>query len=206
MVIIEALKTLAPTTAATSTPDSCNTWTTDSNIELPFFKRGQIWPRLSYLPQAEALPRPPRYISDMLINVYFEQLHFTLPVIYKPQFMARYKLLLMASQQGKNVDAAFLAVFFAVCACASGLLPRGLGNATAFTGLDFYESAMVLHHASTGEGNIEQVQTLALLSMCSAGWNTLAQSWKFAGQAVRAAQDLGLHVSTYVPCLSNMTD
>ncbi|RDW63254.1 hypothetical protein BP6252_10799 [Coleophoma cylindrospora] len=195
MVIIEALKSLTPTTSTSSTHDSCTTGTLDSAIELPFFKRGQIWPRLSYLPQADDLPRPPRYISDMLINLYFEQLHFTLPVIYKPQFMARYRLLLANTQQGTNVDAAFLAVFFAVCACASGLFPRQSGNLTAFPGLDFYECAMVLLQASTGEGTIEQVQTLALISMCSAGWNKLAQSWKFAKQAVSAAQDLGLHRS-----------
>lgn len=65
------------------------------------------------------------------------------------------------------------------------------------TGLQYYQSAILLHFKSTDEGSIEQVQCLALLSMCSAGWNTLAQSWKFAGQAVRAAQDLGLHVGLF---------
>jgi len=117
-------------------------------------------------------------------------------VVYKPHFMLRYmKLMDSSNSPDTEIDAGFLAVYFAVCACASALLPKEPGNTTTFTGIQYYENAMVLQHASTGEGSIEQVQTLALLSMCTAGWNTLAQSWKFAGQAVRAAQDLGLHVS-----------
>lgn len=164
-----------------------------ATLEFPFFTRGLTWPRLPGLAKPEQLAYPPRYVSDLLINLYFDQLHYTMPVIYKPHFMQRYSVLL-ASRKTGNVDVAFLSVFFAVCACASGLLPREPDQASIFTGLRYYESAISLHYASTGEGSIEQVQCLALLSMCTAGWNTLAQSWKFAGQAVRAAQDLGLHV------------
>jgi len=40
--------------------------------------------------------------------------------------------------------------------------------------------------------------------VCSAGWNTLAQSWKFAGQAVRSAQDLGLHRSHERPAFTQL--
>jgi hypothetical protein len=63
--------------------------------------------------------------------------------------------------------------------------------------LQYYQSAILLHFKSSGEGSIEQFQCLALLSMCLAGWNALAQSWKFAGQAVRSAQNLGLHVGLF---------
>ena len=193
--MIEALKSLSPSSGPEISPsESGGGLTENSNsLELPFFTGGHTWPRLQSLARAEQLPRPPRYISDLLINIYFEQLHYTMPVIYQPHFMQRYKLLLNAGSS-TNIDAGFLSVFFAVCTCASGLLPRDTSNSTVFTGLQYYESAISLHYASTGEGTIEQVQCLALLSMCSAGWNTLAQSWKFAGQAVRAAQDLGLHV------------
>lgn len=196
MVMIEALKTLSPeagTGHSPTTPESRNHDISTSILELPFFDRGKTWPPLPYLPKVEQLAKPPRYISDLLVNLYFDQLHFTMPVIYKPYFMQRYSLFL-GDRSGRSVDTGFLSVFFAVCACASGLLPRQPGNPGNFTGIQYYESALLLHYKSTGEGTIEQVQCLALLSMCTAGWNTLTQSWKFAGQAVRAAQDLGLHV------------
>lgn len=196
MVMIEALKSLSPESAHSQSPDDSKIpeRPSISKLELPFFVRGQTWPRLPHLPQPDQLVRPPRYISDLLINLYFDQLHYIMPIVYKPHFMQRYNILLN-TRSPASLDAGFLSVFFAVCACASGILPRDPGKSSTFTGLQYYESALLLHYASTGEGSIEQVQCLALLSMCSAGWNTLAQSWKWAGQAVRAAQDLGLHVS-----------
>jgi Fungal specific transcription factor domain len=198
MVLIEALKTLSPEAGIGNTPptpvDLQHPEINTSILELPFFDRGRTWPPLPFLPKAEQLIRPPRYVSDLLVNLYFDQLHFTMPVIYKQYFMQRYNAF-ANDRSGKTLDTGFLSVFFAVCACASGLLPREPGYTGMFTGLQYYESALLLHYKSTGEGSIEQVQCLALLSMCTAGWNTLTQSWKFAGQAVRAAQDLGLHVS-----------
>ncbi|KFA71066.1 hypothetical protein S40288_05515 [Stachybotrys chartarum IBT 40288] len=92
-------------------------------------------------------------------------------------------------------DKGFLSVFFAVCACASSLLPTD-GKSETFSGLAYYQKSLILNYASTGEASIERVQCLALLAMCAGGWNTLTQSWNLAGQAVRAAQDLGMHLSS----------
>ena len=194
MVIIEALKSLSPQASSAGISKDPRPTGTDSDLlEFPFFTRGITWPRLPGLAKAEQLKLPPRYISDLLINLYFDQLHYTMPVLYRPHFMQRYKLLL-ASRSSGNIDAGFLSVFFAVCACAAGLLPREPGQPAMFTGLRYYESAVSLHYASTGEGSIERVQCLALLSMTTSGWNTLSQSWLLAGQACRAAQEIGLHV------------
>lgn len=199
MLMIEALHSLSPQgEAQSSSPHISDAAESEGNttFELPFFNRSQIWPRLPCLPRAEQLERPPRYLADVLIKLYFDELHYTMPVLYQPHFMRRYDLLMnSSSNDGADIDAGFLATLFGVCACAAGLLPRESGSSSTFAGFKYYESAIMLHYASTGEGTIEQVQTLALLSICSAGWNTLAQSWKFAGQAIRAAQDLGLHVS-----------
>ncbi|KAJ5113982.1 hypothetical protein N7456_002516 [Penicillium angulare] len=96
-----------------------------------------------------------------------------------------------------EIDKAFLSVFFAVCACASGLLPQAQGSST-LVGIEYYQKSLLLYFASSGEVFLEQVQCLGLLAFCSASWNVLAQSWRFAGQAVRIAQDLGLHVSSLV--------
>lgn len=95
------------------------------------------------------------------------------------------------------IDKGFLSVFFAVCACASCLLPQTPGT-SQLVGIEYYQKAQLLFFASSGEVFIEKVQCLGLLSLCSASWNVLAQSWRFAGQAVRIAQDLGLHLSSLV--------
>lgn len=173
-----------------------------SQLELPWFARNGNWPRLPYLPEVDTLPLPPKHISDWLLNVYFDRVNEDFPILHKPDFMRRYEALATAAVSG--TDSPFMSVLFAVFACATGLLPREPGTPSTFKGLKYYEYAYLLNIASTGHGFIEQVQCLALLSLCTAEWNTLAQSWKFAGSAVRSAQDLGLHVSGKVEELSTL--
>lgn len=174
----------------------------DSNpsVEVPLFIQGLKWRELPYLPKPDDLNLPPRYIADMLIGLYFDQLHYTFPVLFKPHFMDRYTRLYVTQKQTPR-DREFLSVFFAVCACASGLIASG-GNQSAFPGLEFYEKALLLHFSTIGQASVERTQCLALVSMCCSGWNTLSSSWHFAGQAVRAAQDLGMHLSNLVCLLS----
>ncbi|KAJ3535848.1 hypothetical protein NM208_g2689 [Fusarium decemcellulare] len=202
-VLVEAVKGISPSTVPTiQTPGSSITIpngvlsTTQTDLEMPMFVRGVRWPEMPYLPKPEDITRPPQYLADLLVNLYFDQLHYTFPVLYKPQFMFQYSQM-MSNRSNIPIDKGFLSVFFAACACASSLLLAG-GDTTKFPGLDYYQKALILHFASVGEASIERVQCLGLLAMCSGGWNTLTQSWTFAGQAVRAAQDLGMHLSSLV--------
>ncbi|KAL4820694.1 fungal-specific transcription factor domain-containing protein [Aspergillus spinulosporus] len=190
-LMIEAVQSLSPG-ATKPSPSKDNK---GNDISLPFFIQGQVWPELPYLPRPQDLSRPPQYVSDLLVGIYFDQLHYTFPILYKPDFMRRYQLMSITNEakRGTAVGRGFLSVFFAVCACASSLLPRASGS-SSLPGIEYYQKALLLHFASSGEVFLEQVQCLGLLALCSAGWNTLSQSWRFAGQAVRLAQDLGLHV------------
>lgn len=206
-ILIEAAKSLLPT-GLTTTPSSTgatqSALSTD-DLELPHFVRGKVWPEMPFIPKPEDLPRPPQYIADLLIGLYFDKLHHTFPVLFRPHFMRRYQKLLKAGRDFSSPKhGRFLMVFFAVCACSSSLLPSNSGG--ELPGIDYYQKALLMFYASTGEASLERVQCLALLSMCSAGWNTLSQSWNLAGQAVRAAQDMGLHLSSrsvsfFYPCI-----
>ncbi|KAH6647177.1 fungal-specific transcription factor domain-containing protein [Truncatella angustata] len=208
-VLIEAIQSLSPgQSTGTNSPGtlSVSRGTTGERItrplEVPLFVQGQRWPELPHLPKAEQLNRPPQYISDLLVNLYFDQLHYTLPVLHKKHFLTRYRQM-NSPRSAEPPDRKFLSVFFAVCACASSLLPSN-GKSSRFAGLDYYEKALLLHYASTGDVSPEAVQCLALLAMCCAGWNTLTQSWNYAGRAVRAAQDLGMHLSSLSSMGANM--
>lgn len=161
--------------------------------ELPFFLPGAVWPDLPFLPKPGQLPRPPQYIADLLIGLYFDRMHYTFPIVFKPDFLRSYRQAYRgSSNENAKKDRKFLMVFFAICACASSLLPSSPG--TQLTGNEYYEKALLLFYASAGEASVERVQCLGLLALCTAGWNTLARSWMFAGQAVRAAMDIGLHL------------
>ncbi|KXH25930.1 hypothetical protein CSAL01_04484 [Colletotrichum salicis] len=203
-LIVEAAKSLLPnliTTTPSYTGASHETPNL-SDLEVPSFVRGKLWPPLPYIPRSESLPRPPQYVSDLLVSLYFDKLHYTFPILIKPHFMNHYqKLLRSGTDSSSPKRGSFLMVFFAVCACASGLLPSNLES--GLPGIEFYQKALLILSASTGESSIEKVQCLGLLSMCSAGWNTLSQSWNLAGQAVRGAIDMGLHVSGHSVTVGN---
>ncbi|OJK04009.1 hypothetical protein ASPACDRAFT_1852925 [Aspergillus aculeatus ATCC 16872] len=188
-MVIEAVQSLSPTSDQTSCEQS--SFIRRSEVELPFFTRDKTWPDLPYLPQAREMTRPPRYISDLLVDIYFERLHYTFPILYQPDFMIQYEKL-KDTRDLTGFDRGFLSVFFAVCACASGLLPQAPGAST-LAGVEFYQKALLMFFASSG-------------------WNVLAQGWRLAGQAVRIAQDLGLHLSSLrepqgkTPCLLDLKE
>jgi hypothetical protein len=193
-MLIEAIQELSPDSAMTAPTPDTPAIQGSKRAELPFFLPGVVWPELPFLPKLEQLPRPPQYVADLLIGLYFDRIHYTFPIVYKPSFMTRYRQVYRGSSHGDIRDRRFMIVFFAVCACASSLLPSSSG--TQLAGNEYYEKALLLYYASAGEASLARVQCLGLLALCTAGWNILAQSWMLAGQAVRAAMDIGLHLDT----------
>ncbi|EXF84159.1 hypothetical protein CFIO01_05662 [Colletotrichum fioriniae PJ7] len=151
-LIVEAAKSLLPN-LATTTPSSTGASHETPNLpdlEIPSFVRGRLWPPLPYIPAPESLPRPPQYVSDLLVSLYFDKLHYIFPILIKPHFMNRYQKLLRAGPDSSSPKRGrFLMVFFAVCACASGLLPSN--SESGLPGIDFYQKALLISSASTGE-------------------------------------------------------
>jgi hypothetical protein len=208
LMLIDAAQNPSPQTQKTATPGSAAAAATAGNMssavdepvdehgeaEIPLFVRGRMWPQLPWLPRPEQLTRPPQYVSDLLVGLFFDRMHYTLPVLFKPHFMTRYRRMLARGSGRADEDPEFLLIFFAVCACAHSMLPEG--RESGLPGLEYFEKALLLSYASHGQVSIERIQCLALLAMCSAGWNTLTKSWSLAGQAVRDAVDIGLHLSS----------
>lgn len=62
-------------------------------------------------------------------------------------------------------------------------------------------SALILHYTSYPSIQLEHVQCFLLMSSFLCSVNCLPQAWLLVGQAVRAAQDIGLHVSCLLPLL-----
>ncbi|KAK2764158.1 hypothetical protein CKAH01_15835 [Colletotrichum kahawae] len=156
-ILIEAAKSLLPaglTTTPSSTGASQSVLSTD-DLELPLFVRGKVWPELPFIPKPEDLPRPAQYIADLLISLYFDKLHYTFPVLFKPHFMRRYQKLLKAGRDCSSPKhRRFLMVFFAVCACSSSLLPSN--SESELPGIDYYQKALLMFYASTGEASLER--------------------------------------------------
>ena len=156
------------------------------------------------------------------MQAYFDKFHFLLPVIDKLSFLQRYRRLM--DNHGTGERGGFVAVVFAVFACAARFVddPRiraeGLGKDGRGTAMIFYErsvsrvpdaislelnmashvrlsSSMMLYYISATSTQLAHVQCFALLSSFLTSLNRLPQAWLLVGQAVRTAQDLGLHRS-----------
>jgi hypothetical protein len=66
--------------------------------------------------------------------------------------------------------------------------------------------AQILHYTTLRDVNIYQVQCLTLMAAFQASVNAMPMSWLLAGQALRVAQDLGLHVRcSSLSVLSSLT-
>ncbi len=66
-------------------------------------------------------------------------------------------------------------------------------------------SALILHYISHASTQVAHVQCFILMSSFLCSVNCLPQAWLLIGQAVRAAQDLGLHVrSLFLPVASEV--
>lgn len=57
--------------------------------------------------------------------------------------------------------------------------------------------ALILHYISHASIQVSHVQCLILMASFLCSVNCLPQAWLLVGQAVRSAQDLGLHVRNY---------
>ena len=64
-----------------------------------------------------------------------------------------------------------------------------------FRRLTLFPSAMILYYIGHTATQLAHVQAFVLLASFLASINSLPQAWLMCGQAVRIAQDLGLHVS-----------
>jgi Fungal specific transcription factor domain len=124
----------------------------------------------------------------------------------------------------ERADAGFVSVLFGVFACAARIVDdERLAQECGDGGMAmvYYERyvispwnthylwhivrAMVLYYIGHSNTQLAQVQCFVILASFLCSVNCLPQAWLVVGQAVRIAQDLGLHVSTQVEILTILT-
>ncbi|WVQ73053.1 hypothetical protein IAR50_002616 [Cryptococcus sp. DSM 104548] len=169
------------------------------------------------LPDVDQVQYPTKDKAMDMIDAFFEHVHPCLPLLLEFEFRRDFGLLMEARQGGQSSwGGGFVSVLFAVFALGE----RAIVNARAWAretdkaqeGLDdghetvlpgeaeagviWYERAQILHYTTMKDVTIHQVQCLTLLATFQAAVNAMPMSWLLAGQAIRVAQDLGLHRST----------
>ncbi|ODN81564.1 hypothetical protein L202_01979 [Cryptococcus amylolentus CBS 6039] len=169
------------------------------------------------LPDVDQVQYPTREKAMEMIDAFFQDVHPCLPLLLEFEFRRDFGLLMEARRGGDlSWGGGFVSVLFAVFALGERAIvnsrawaretdkaQEGLddGHETvlpgeAEAGVIWYERAQILHYTTLKDVNIHQVQCLTLLATFQASVNAMPMSWLLAGQAIRVAQDLGLHRST----------
>ncbi|CCM02825.1 uncharacterized protein FIBRA_04937 [Fibroporia radiculosa] len=167
-----------------------------------YFPASVFFGKVRVLPRAEEVEYPERDLADKLVESYFAKFHFLLPVIDRPSFMQQYTHLMdhkddVALARRQTAFIALVCAVFAVSArfVNDPRLSRGENLDDGGMGMVYYERALILHYISHASSQLEHVQCFTLLSSFLCSVNCLPQAWLLVGQAVRIAQDIGLHRS-----------
>ena len=156
----------------------------------PPVTHAQAHHKQSNLPGTALPDLPPRANADRYLQHYLDRIHRHYPVLHWPTFEQQY----CHAYEGGNSKALppeDIAVLFAVlacgamCTCDPSLVEEAQQNLT--------KAASILNY---WEDDISTSQSIVafLASIFLAELNRKTASWIWAGSAIRAAQDLGLHV------------
>ncbi|KAG8907057.1 hypothetical protein FRB99_005434 [Tulasnella sp. 403] len=216
MSLIEAFRNFSASEDKDSAPSPPSTATTPNppSANLLYFPTSLRFGEVRALPGPDEVEYPPWDLADKLVEAYFEKFHHTLPVLDQRSFRSKYQRLMDARRRAEEAgdasmgttksDAGFICVVFAVYAVAARFVDDDRlklgdtedgGEETGGMGMVYYERALVLYYIGAAATQLAHVQAFVLLSSFLASLNCLPQAWLLCGQAVRIAQDLGLHRS-----------
>jgi transcriptional regulatory protein AMDR len=131
----------------------------------------------------DAFVLPPRHVSDVLIEDYFESVAPGLPIIDETAFMAAYN--------DPNGEPPFL--LLQVICLVGAHVNKNFGNTNTLKAT-FFRRAKALLDGRYEDDRMNTVQAAILLTWMSDGADDVnANSWYWVGKATRAAIGLGMH-------------
>lgn len=133
---------------------------------------------------------PPRQAADDILAQYHATFHATLPILHWPSFLQQYEAVYHENSL-HAVQRIWGALFFAVLGC--GTLNRGRQDGEHYLNvskslIDPWDEDLSLDHA----------RCAMLMSILLVENNMKSAGWVWLGNAVRIAQDLGLHYEFHI--------
>lgn len=135
---------------------------------------------------------PLRKSADLLMSLYWKQVHVLYPFLDKAQMQEEYNNLW--SGDGKVSDArSLLCLLNVIFALSSQMDSSTAPEERERIATSFYLRALELLDL-LGTGSVRSVQLFLLLGMYCQSTNNSYQCWTFIGLGIRTAQSLGLHL------------
>ncbi|THG97650.1 hypothetical protein EW026_g4384 [Hermanssonia centrifuga] len=181
MSLIQSFRTLTSSPLHRVSPMEEDPLAPGPSVNKLYFPASVFFGKIRVLPGPEEVEYPPRDLADKLVEAYFARFHYLMPILDKPSFLRRYDHLMNHTTDANlaRAQTAFLALVHSVFACGAKMVddPRlsaGEGLDDAGMGMVYYERALILQYISHTSMQVEH-------------------AWILVGQAVRIAQDIGLH-------------
>ncbi|KAJ2933626.1 hypothetical protein H1R20_g3439, partial [Candolleomyces eurysporus] len=202
MSLIQSFKALTTSPLHRISPMEEDPQAPGPSVNKLYFPAAIFFGKVDALPGPEEVEYPERDLADRLVEAYFSRLHYLMPVLDKPSFIAKYNQLMDNTRNpswARN-ETPFLSLVFAVFACAASLVQDSRLAVSGREddggmGMVYYERALILQYISHANIQMAHVQCFILMSSFLCSINCLPQAWILIGQAVRNGQDLGLHRS-----------
>ena len=128
---------------------------------------------------------PSRHVADEILAQYHASFHATLPILHWPSFIQQYEAVY---QEGslRAVQRIWGALLFAVLGC--GTLHRGSQD-----GQNYLELSKSLIDPWDEDLSLDHTRCALLISILLVEMNSKSAGWVWLGNAVRMAQDIGIH-------------
>ncbi|KAH8808099.1 fungal-specific transcription factor domain-containing protein [Xylogone sp. PMI_703] len=143
---------------------------------------------------------PPRPYTDILVKNFFDDINFIYCILHPASFMDAYTAWWSNRHHCPNIT--FSSLLLQVCAMSMQYLPdhlatslqNDLGDTIQAMTDRYHDAAEQLNRQiPLGEGGLEQVQQLLLSSTWCKGEGQMIESWHILSEAIRIAQEIGLH-------------
>lgn len=135
---------------------------------------------------------PPKHVADRLMSLYHGSVHLYAPHMHWPTFVQEYEEVYRAGSF-QNCRRIWISLFHAVLACGTLIDPPTNTNEES-EGARLLEIAMKSNDIWSDELTLDHVRISLLCSIYFMETNLRSPGWVWLGAAVRAAQDLGLHI------------
>jgi hypothetical protein len=172
-----------------------------ARANLRTFSKGIIKPPAPYRQAPESvlfeppLPQiPAKQLVDSLLRSYYGAVHIMLPLLHWPTLQHEVEELYQPGGL-QRAPASWLSLFFAILATGS-LFSNDAHPERTYRASDFLELSRNLTDPWNNDFVLDNVRTLFLTSLALNELNLKSAAWTWLGSAVRAAQDMGLHLET----------
>jgi hypothetical protein len=143
---------------------------------------------------------PRRTVADNFVQNFFELTHSVFPILHRPTFLELYDKLWTSDGNEEVEDPVFMATLNIIFSIGSQLSTIRTPEQRPALADQFYQQSLKFWNTTNAEvSTISEVQLLLLVAIYLQSTKHASRYWHTVGMAIRAAQELGIHLEVGRP-------